>query len=902
MAQGALALPLANGSANGSTLSEQELREVLEYEKILKLRDEILAGKHPRLKIPAHAVGKFVARPAHSPSIPVTRPTPTEATVSYPANAPSSLLQRDHTPAVHQPSPHLQKSPTVARYATTKSGSSGIDPIFLTKSDDLVKAEIQLQRQRIERALKEQVDQKRVQSRGKNNEHDAVDPDYDLGRILDRAHEIVKPVSDAPVNKAKGTSTPSDSFDENSYYSSKVDDSPVEHEVATQLSSVEQLSDRPTETRDTGSSTYHAEAKDDRVGLTQNGMHPSGSGGKEAHIDQLERQPYATLQNESAHKMNGTYYYNQEPPDVIEEPEYSPPAANALGALRQNTESVTQLTEAQGQRHNGQALVPAESRPAISSQKRARSASPPSPEVRIVRNHISSPVAPQPARVSPLAVIKLAPISQERPEVEELHSTSGSGPRKRGRRTPTYGPRKPRNNRKKRREKEENSRKYSLRSEMEDTDTDIVIAGSGGVHERRVAGSPEPYIKAEPESPPPFMSVSKALPHRRQEQQQEYGPIEIDSTSPRDLRSGSYYVRRPEHPSVVYGYDPDTPHSVLTMRAPSQVSLERPQREDQDLRRIANARPVRAASHAYVERPMAEQPQYYRDPRGSYATRYIRSERSRSPQPSRDALRERYSPINQAPTIMAPPPRPIIVDQHGNKYYAAPPETDMKQSVAPSSMGPGPEYHYERAPTRDRVIRESIPISDSYDDGHYAQRVAPPPFAPRRVLQQPEVEGADHRVYRQREYSMRPLEAGMAREEVVHVREYPERRRLSHVEDLTMPQEYGSRTHSVRPHSSRQETPREYVPRVHSVRPEREYVTTVPSRAEVAPPSLREFSVRADGTRRTEDYFAGDAERISYAPQPQGRRYVDDNDLIELPREMAPGGFAEDTRRASYRY
>jgi hypothetical protein len=35
--------------------------------------------------------------------------------------------------------------------------NSEIDPIFLTKSDDLIRAELQLQRQRLERALRDQV-------------------------------------------------------------------------------------------------------------------------------------------------------------------------------------------------------------------------------------------------------------------------------------------------------------------------------------------------------------------------------------------------------------------------------------------------------------------------------------------------------------------------------------------------------------------------------------------------------------------------------------------------------------------------------------------------------------------------------------------------------------------------
>ncbi len=68
MAQGAVAVALA--PSNGASLTAEELREILEYDKIVQFRDYVFAGTHPRIKIPAHLTGKQInsARTISSPS------------------------------------------------------------------------------------------------------------------------------------------------------------------------------------------------------------------------------------------------------------------------------------------------------------------------------------------------------------------------------------------------------------------------------------------------------------------------------------------------------------------------------------------------------------------------------------------------------------------------------------------------------------------------------------------------------------------------------------------------------------------------------------------------------------------------------------------------------------------
>ena len=73
-----------------------------------------------------------------------------------------------------------------------KTHTGGIDPVLLTKSDDLIRAETHLKRQRIEKQVKEHADQKKQIAR---RDADAEASLTDLPDILQKAWEIVKPVS-----------------------------------------------------------------------------------------------------------------------------------------------------------------------------------------------------------------------------------------------------------------------------------------------------------------------------------------------------------------------------------------------------------------------------------------------------------------------------------------------------------------------------------------------------------------------------------------------------------------------------------------------------------------------------------------------------------------------------------
>ena len=285
------------------------------------------------------------------------------------------------------------------------------------------------------------------------------------------------------------------------------------------------------------------------------------------------------------------------------------------------------------------------------------------------------------------------------------------------------------------------------------------------------------------------------------------------------------------------------------------------QRDESDLRRVASLqyarrphspggggevfaaepRQMRSASHAFVDR--TELPIYREaSARPSAAPRYVR-DRSRSP------VLE-YLPRQHSPVLMAPPPRRIVMDQYGNKYYAAP--IDARESAAPpSSRRLEVDPYYERAVTREPTMR--APRTEMYDDDA-GMRMPPPP---RRYVEGPELMEAQP--YRQREVSRRPVEV-----------EY-----RPQYEEMGPPREYvPSRAYSMRPEVVRREVPEGYV----------RHESVQPGSMRAPQPQYREVSVV---------HQEPIDERRYYSAAPQTRRYVE-----EEPIEAA----APEPRRVYSRY
>jgi hypothetical protein len=196
---------------NGTTaaMTPEELREILEYEKIVQFRDAIFAGTHPRIKIPQLA-GRQGEAHRNVSSSSLSTPLPSAA----PQFAPPTSGNQPSAP------PH-----TNSRSASTfrVTGNSEINPILLEKSDDLIRAETQLQRQRLERGLREQMEQQKVAVKPQLQPSEIL-PDFNIAEVLTKALALVPPTSYAEVEPSAGAQSPaSDSFDENTFYSSQHD-------------------------------------------------------------------------------------------------------------------------------------------------------------------------------------------------------------------------------------------------------------------------------------------------------------------------------------------------------------------------------------------------------------------------------------------------------------------------------------------------------------------------------------------------------------------------------------------------------------------------------------------------------------------------------------------------------
>ncbi|KAK7523399.1 hypothetical protein IWZ03DRAFT_302045 [Phyllosticta citriasiana] len=665
------------------------------YAQLAQLRDQVLAGKHPHFKIPDHVLEKFAPQPVQSRPSPTSRNGPVNGTLPHPL-PPHPL---GHSPYTSTPTHTSSRSASAQHPPVSKPPSSEIDPVLLTKSDDLIRAEIQLKRQRVERLLKDQVEQRRVQSKDRDVSQDAG-PELDVAQILAQVQQKVPPVSALP-QETNSNSPASDSFDENSYYSSQ----------ANSWSSEESLGNACT--------------ADGAEALVSRAAHGNADSAKDDGLSLSQREL-----NDDLNLV-----------DDGEESDYEPPGAEAFAPVPPPADP----------------LQP----PAESAQSSPRNAN------RGKRNASRNENEPRSGRQSPAA------------------------------------PRNQNNNSRKRRREQKEAQKEPRKRNTN----------------KRVADSPEPYIKEEPVSPQPL----GALPESSSDaaRRGRAGGDDVEIISPREARPPVYYVEY-EQPLQAPRYEME-PEVV---RVPSRVAYRRvAERDDHDLRRYASLQyarrpfspqPIPYEPIRYFEAPPNAAP-IYREGSVRPSPRYIRSERSLSPPYGPDPYQRM-----RTPAMMAPPPRPrrIVVDQYGNRYYAEPAVPDIRASVAPPMRvrsGAVEEMLYERSRTRAPTLQPVARAVEYEDEG--VQRMPPPPQHRRFYEEAAELEPVDvHRGYRKRDYSMRPP--------LDHYRG-PLSFQFRY-DDMAPPpaRDFGGRSYSVRPEAlggsssnSRREMPADYLSRHGSVAP-----------------------------------------------------------------------------------
>jgi hypothetical protein len=586
----------------------------------------------------------------------------------------------------------------------TLSGASGkpeINPVLLEKSDDLIKAEIQLQRQRVERSLKEQLEQRRTAS--KASEQLA---ELDVADIMAKAMSLVHatPPVQSTDETAANASASNDSADDDTFYSSRHDT--PESNMAARL---------PNESEDgemREGSPYEPELDFDPVAPVQPAPLPAQA-------------PPSVATSQSQPLLNPPAPVQTAPPAAITVPGlsiatsssariYQPQVAEASGAAQSSSGS---FSEESGK--TGNARDAARGNERLLDQAVAR-------EPALVRGHNLSPLAPQPTHVLQPAVAREPQLAQTepgaRPQAAPAQVTAL-------RKQPSHGSSPESSPHGSKAEKKKNKKKKRK--------ADRIAAETAA----------SPYIKPEPRSPSP-LTPQDARPHKRQRYSQQQ-PLEIPDDEPRyeqpiPVEEGyqERYQPRVVRQERVVGYERADGYRPRHDEEPILITSPRYERVYYDDYRAPppsgypagpeptqyvarEVRTVRPASRL-VEGPFEDGATYYRDARAASRmsvrpTAY--ADRSQSP-----VGYERPPPAMPPPRA---PPRRIIVDAFGREYLEpARSATVVREEVVAEPRGP-----YERVLPPRAISRRPEPLDD---DAVIYRPVSPAYAAPRRVVTQPE--------------------------------------------------------------------------------------------------------------------------------------------------------------------
>ncbi|KAK5009751.1 hypothetical protein LTR28_013580 [Elasticomyces elasticus] len=202
----------SNPQPNGLLHDGKRIEKLLD--EVLRIRDDVFDGTHPRIKLQKAAIEQLTKRQITNPDAiahnhtqghtpPVNgvdgraqEPPFANGMTNAFSNSSAVILARDEPLLARLPKVvpgDATAAPTLTnpsqRANDKPSSSSGIDPIFLTKSDSLVRAETQLARQRRERELDAALHKRRNASHGQDSGLEP-DPLSGLGNILNTALDL----------------------------------------------------------------------------------------------------------------------------------------------------------------------------------------------------------------------------------------------------------------------------------------------------------------------------------------------------------------------------------------------------------------------------------------------------------------------------------------------------------------------------------------------------------------------------------------------------------------------------------------------------------------------------------------------------------------------------------------
>jgi hypothetical protein len=686
---GKTAIPEKNCSKDPAATEAYALEQ---YEKILRFHDAILSGKHATIKVPLRT-----GDPEHL----------VEAAT---ATSQRGLGKGDTEDGVSLAAKARQGDEVVSQLPAATS--SEFNPVLLEKSDELIRAEIQLQRQRLERALREEVEQRRA-SRHTQPEHGT---DLDPSAILAQAWTIVQETAPLPQKNEDSNATngaESDSFDNNTFYSSQHDTD------ESRLASVARH-------KSADSDAQNAPVQGAKSSQNVDNAHPN-AGHEEQHV-------HATNQAQANQSYSPPQSVSLVPQSVV------PGLNNLVGTASFAAASQAASYTAGETTGKATSAYPNHSVPGLAplqSDSYAQ-AHPPSP---LLRGHNSVPGLGQLSQ-APTYDVAAAQLNQYYSSNNASVGTPAqvaalrSGPASVT--SPDSSSQGGRGSDKKKGKQKKKKRKSGRQGGDSDRD--------------------KPYIKPEPRSPSPIAGPSYIRPNKRQRHTQAQAATYDEMAYDPAMPSGSlnYYQEAPrqDRPPMSYGTTGSAaPQGAQYGRERLEVEAHRPQ-------------------YAYVRHPAEYAPgeTHYSRPSSSHHDAYREVQRQYGEPPLPTA---RYSVRPEGEGRREPGrPQPlrILVDAYGREYIE-PPRQYIRPSVAPSPMTGEPEPMYERQPGR---VLSRYTAAPPHDERAVVYAQPPSPYgAQHRVIPQPESVSYDYRDSQYREYSARPV-AGPA--EYVQVRQAPEQR------------------------------------------------------------------------------------------------------------------------------
>lgn len=773
--------PLAVNGVAGAGLSKEQRYELQELEKIMKLKDLVYNGSHPRVKIPAHLVSKQI----HAPSTTVSAPLgparasnlnsspPQQTTTSNNVQPTSTATQQMIGRTVKNYNDDIEMGDTASVSSSTIGnaarkllhGQTGtlneanatskpeMNTIFLKQFGHLTAEQIKAKRQQLERTLVEGLEQQAKDLYSVDKLYAHLGGFLDVGEAFTRALALI---NNGAVNfgaTQNATASPNDSFGNSTFYSSEFE-TPDQRKSSLGRPEPGEILSRPA-------SAHIQEGKVAQSPLPGRILIPSANPSSSHSSTILPSQNLPGLHQLPQRREIDTSFASPLPNRSRSVMSIRSENTQQQGATRvfaqDNTRRASGVQNAQD---SGGAMVVDVDEPVQGhagqtpqqtggAQRRSNTIEEPG---SIITNNLS-PVAPQPVRLSPLATAK-GPLLAQHDSILQSSLV-----------TPLPA----------RNEQNASVEGATALSNRKRKQSDDEGRTSGDLNASGRNSSDTVFIKREPLSNSPTMPTSLPRPNKRPRQTlQQSGGLDYDEPAfeeprqhaPHNNRSRNGRGKGKGRGNGRQQYESRNRNvetrAIDLEESDNRQYLTEPRRDQsQQLipRRDMDGAPTSARPKAMYtgfdervpssinvdDRHVSPVSPGYRGTQTVLTGPEFNVEAPFSP------LRARRSSV-----MMAPPPRMrerIVIDEYGNQFVEQV-QVVPRQAVLPQSRIVEPYYVDEMPPPR-RVVRTvQAPL---YDDDYVVETQERSYVQPRRVISVPDYQ-FEAPSYRQREFSTVPVQ------------------------------------------------------------------------------------------------------------------------------------------------